>query len=585
MVGDTVRWLCIQWHHKTTNKHLTWVPVFLVLLPLLLLLFSLLWFSPAGLQLVLPAVNITDWRMAVSHVPTVSSIKSQSEDAVEESEEVAQLHSQPPPTEMAAGEEEVSAVVEDSERLFRLEQSLTVLWERVEAGGRRAEQRHRELLRFYTGLQQQQLSFTPSGGGDDMEAWLSALLDQHLSELRRQLDEERQQREEVRRQDLLQQQTQTSRLDQLELQLQKLAAKTNEVQWRREAAGTLLAPSPTTLPAALGVDQQSHDALLAEVAQLAAALVDVRRDVEGLSRCRDSCQQLATIQQMISGQISALVREEVRTLLYGNQLTAGGDAAGVPESVLQWLSERYVSEADLQAALASLERSILQNISLQLEKWHSEETVREAVLHTVEGGEAAVTQEEVRMMVKNALQLFSEDRTGLADYALESGGGSILSTRCSETYKTKAALLSLFGVPLWYFSQSPRAVIQPDIHPGNCWAFRGSTGFLVIRLSMRILPTAFTLEHIPKALAPSRTLHSAPRDFSVYGLHEESQERGKLLGTYTYDQDGDALQNFPVTEDNDEAFQIIEVQVLSNWGHEEYTCMYRFRVHGTPSDI
>lgn len=39
-------------------------------------------------------------------------------------------------------------------------------------------------------------------------------------------------------------------------------------------------------------------------------------------------------------------------------------------------------------------------------------------------------------------------------------GGSILSTRCSETYETKTALMSLFGFPLWYFSQSPRAVIQ-----------------------------------------------------------------------------------------------------------------------------
>lgn len=46
------------------------------------------------------------------------------------------------------------------------------------------------------------------------------------------------------------------------------------------------------------------------------------------------------------------------------------------------------------------------------------------------------------------------------DVCARPAGGSILSTRCSETYQTKAALLSLFGVPLWYFSQSPRAVIQ-----------------------------------------------------------------------------------------------------------------------------
>ncbi|XP_044193547.1 SUN domain-containing protein 1-like isoform X5 [Thunnus albacares] len=600
--GEVFRRLSRRWRHMTTSFLLTRFPLrlFLVLLPLLLL-FSLCWFGPAGLQSVLPAVNITDWRTAVSDVPALSSIysimSSQSQSAggaVEESREVqthvGPLYSRTPPAETPTGEEEESAAVDDdSVRLVLLEQSLTALWERVEAGGQRAEQRHREVLRMYTDLQQQQqLVSVQSGVGEGTEPWLSGLLDQQLSQLRRRLDEERRQREQIRQQDLVQQQSQTSRLDQLELQLQTLAAKTEQVHRRQEAA-TTVSPSPSTLPAAVsvGVDRQSHDALLAEVARLEAALEDVRRDVEGLSGCRDGCRGLDRIQQTISAQVSSRVREEVRALIYGNQLTVGGGASGdtaaLPESLLQWLSQQYVSGADLQAALASLELSILQNISLQLQQQHrSEEMVSEAVLHAAGAAGAAVTQEEVHMIVKNALRLFSQDRTGMADYALESGGGSVLSTRCSETYETKAALLSLFGVPLWYFSQSPRAVIQPDVHPGNCWAFRGSTGFLVIRLSMTILPTAFSLEHIPKSLAPSGTLHSAPRDFNVYGLDDESQERGKLLGTYTYDEDGEALQTYSVTEENDQTFQIIEVQVLSNWGHQEYTCMYRFRVHGTP---
>lgn len=100
----------------------------------------------------------------------------------------------------------------------------------------------------------------------------------------------------------------------------------------------------------------------------------------------------------------------------------------------------------------------------------------------------------------------------------------------------------------------------------------------MIRLSMKILPTAFSLEHIPRVLAPSGTIRSAPRDFSVYvrerrrqndavwmcslclmlngwflcqGLDDEGQERGKLLGTYTYDEDGEALQTYPVTVSDD----------------------------------
>lgn len=30
----------------------------------------------------------------------------------------------------------------------------------------------------------------------------------------------------------------------------------------------------------------------------------------------------------------------------------------------------------------------------------------------------------------------------------------------------------------------------------------------------------------------------------------------------------------------DKAYQIVELKILSNWGNPEYTCLYRFRVHG-----
>lgn len=39
-------------------------------------------------------------------------------------------------------------------------------------------------------------------------------------------------------------------------------------------------------------------------------------------------------------------------------------------------------------------------------------------------------------------------------------GASVINTRCSETYEMRTALLSLFGIPLWYHSQSPRAILQ-----------------------------------------------------------------------------------------------------------------------------
>ena len=158
-------------------------------------------------------------------------------------------------------------------------------------------------------------------------------------------------------------------------------------------------------------------------------------------------------------------------------------------------------------------------------------------------------------------------------------GGSVVSIRCSETYSVKTAQLSIWGIPLWYTSSSPRSIIQvtqlwytsssphsiiqvsqlcsitlvtltlkqhyavnnnastcnnrlrflqrhlhtplfmlcqPDVYPGQCWAMSGSTGYVVISLAATINVHEFSLEHIPKSLAPDGDIKSAPREFSVW---------------------------------------------------------------------
>ncbi|KAK9399918.1 SUN domain-containing protein 2 [Crotalus adamanteus] len=236
----------------------------------------------------------------------------------------------------------------------------------------------------------------------------------------------------------------------------------------------------------------------------------------------------------------------------------------------------FVQHEELQEQLRKLERKILAKILKDQEL-----SVQDVGVTLHKEGITGVTEEQVHHIVNDALKRYSEDRIGMVDYALESGGASVISTRCSETYETKTALLSLFGIPLWYHSQSPRVILQPDVYPGNCWAFQGSQGFAVIRLSSRIHPTAVTLEHISKSLSPRGTIPSAPKDIAVFGLEEEGQQEGVLLGKFTYNQDGDPIQTFHFQDiDREAAFQLMELRVLSNWGHPEYTCIYRFRVHG-----
>ncbi|XP_022058069.2 SUN domain-containing protein 1 isoform X8 [Acanthochromis polyacanthus] len=566
-----------------------------LLLPLLLLLALWLWGpSTAALLAYLPAVNLTEWRSAspltfLSNMVPVPAPVPAAETPVEATP--ASTASQAPPTLPPVV---VSGV--DLERLERVERQLALLWEQVRQGDEKQEQRHGDILGLYSTLRDQLHSQTDR---ESLGLWVSSLLEQRLGVLRGELQDENTHREQSAEQQKQHQESQAARLAGLEALLKALATKTEELQQKQQQyehekekrEEEDVTPPSDTAPVSAGVQQEDHDALLAEVQRLEVELSRIRQDLQGVMGCKGKCEQLDTLQDTISAQVSSQLRKELQALFFGS----GGSAEEqeLPESLVLWLSQRYVSTPDLKASLASLEHSILRNISLQLELSRAQtlgeaesqtQTIVKTISGTVQHTSAAegLTEEHVKLIVQNALKLYSQDRTGLVDYALESGGGSILSTRCSETYETKTALMSLFGLPLWYFSQSPRVVIQPDVYPGNCWAFKGSQGYLVIRLSLRILPTSFCVEHIPKTLSPTGNITSAPRNFTVYGLDDEYQEEGKLLGHYTYQEDGESLQTFPVQEQNDKVFQIIEVRVLSNWGHPEYTCMYRFRVHGEP---
>nr|XP_033776777.1 uncharacterized protein LOC117348587 isoform X3 [Geotrypetes seraphini] len=118
---------------------------------------------------------------------------------------------------------------------------------------------------------------------------------------------------------------------------------------------------------------------------------------------------------------------------------------------------------------------------------------------------------------------------------------------------------------------------QPDVYPGNCWAFPGSQGETVIQLVATIKPKAVTIQHIPKAISPTGHIRSAPREFAIYGLKDQYDFEGTLLGRFTYDAYGDPIQTFHLKGEG--SFGYIQLKVLSNWGNKEYTSLYRVRVH------
>lgn len=307
-----------------------------------------------------------------------------------------------------------------------------------------------------------------------------------------------------------------------------------------------------------------------ELSRLEGQLAGLRQELATLTVKQDSvADQVGLLPQQIQA-----VRDDVESQFptWVSQFLLRGGAARAG----------FLQREEVEAKLQELESKILAHTA-KMQGKSAKEVVASLGLTLQKEGANGMTEEQVHRIVNQALKRYSEDRIGMVDYALESGGASVVSTRCSETYETKTALLSLFGIPLWYHSQSPRVILQPDVHPGNCWAFQGPQGFAVVRLSARIRPTAVTLEHVPKSLSPNSTISSAPKDFAIFGFDEDLQQEGTHLGQFTYDQDGEPIQTFYFQDPKMSTYQVVELRILTNWGHPEYTCIYRFRVHGEPA--
>lgn len=72
-------------------------------------------------------------------------------------------------------------------------------------------------------------------------------------------------------------------------------------------------------------------------------------------------------------------------------------------------------------------------------------------------------------------------------------------------------------------------------------------------------------------------LASAPRKFKVWSADGDAAPR--LLGSGEFDPQQKAIQTFQII--SDVPLRTISVQIESNWGNPEWTCIYRIRVTGT----
>ena len=183
--------------------------------------------------------------------------------------------------------------------------------------------------------------------------------------------------------------------------------------------------------------------------------------------------------------------------------------------------------------------------------------------------------------------------------------------------------------------------LHHEMQNGLCWPFAGGEGQLGVALASPIFVEEVAIDHVPRSVAFD--MRSAPRQMEVWGLVEGKDNIARVrawkedlatrkeagqptLGgedsATTYDKDGsdspdgdhdkstfddypktlpkdpeyirlanftynihspDNVQTFPVIPEIRELgvdFGIVVLRVLNNWGRDDFTCLYRFRVHG-----
>ena len=238
-------------------------------------------------------------------------------------------------------------------------------------------------------------------------------------------------------------------------------------------------------------------------------------------------------------------------------------------------------------------------------------------------------------LVDHAVLRFSKDTLGKPDFALYSAGGRVIPKLTTNTYEVKPNTWARYMIGAvtgsgYTMGRPPVTAIHHDINVGNCWPFAGTQGQIGVLLARNVFISEFTIDHAPRDVAYD--IRSAPRQMEVWGLvqgmdnmakvqeyqqamqerREEAirraEEQGMLppseenpyppslprsphyvrLAQFSYDIHSDEhIQTFSVPQEIQDIgadFGIVVLLIKNNWGEEDFTCLYRLRVHGTDKD-
>ena len=188
----------------------------------------------------------------------------------------------------------------------------------------------------------------------------------------------------------------------------------------------------------------------------------------------------------------------------------------------------------------------------------------------------------------------------ILDYGSLSAGSQIMEEWMSMTYTCP----SCKGFSIWgsIFSKCsgpdhpPALALTDGMGPGQCWAFCGGSRQLGLWLAQAIQVSSLTVGH-----GNGSSMISAPKNIILWGLEPLGSDFCTTLGdvgapkpdfgsgycsirilSSIYEPSLSATyQNFTSSAYTDTCyFDSMIVQVLGNWGHPSFTCIYHVQIYG-----
>jgi SUN domain-containing protein 1/2 len=352
-------------------------------------------------------------------------------------------------------------------------------------------------------------------------------------------------------------------------------------------------------------------------------LADVRRELDAI---RFRMEQAASKQDRSEpGEMRMIVDEETKDRLRTLEDRMGGVEGEVKEAL------------ELGKSAASQPTTGAGGVSRWLPKLGhgSSSSAQKSV--TIKSTDGQDVTGLISQLVDSAVSLRGKDDLARADFAAYAAGARVIPSYTSDTYELRPTTwrglaLGLLTGNGYAIGRPPVTALDPDRHIGQCWAFHGDQGSLGVVLARRAFVDAVTIDHVAREVAFDT--RSAPREMEVWAmlegeenLHavkewmerrrkeiiEEGGEEEELneariqeeikmefqggelpavlrsdvdyvkLASFEYDAEAEEnVQTFEVREMIREMkldFGIVVLVMKSNWGHD-FTCLYRFRVHG-----